>query len=77
MPNTQIGFIFLKTPQIRHRFSSHNKHNIFPVIRHEVYRATLDGDDYEFFGKSYSGTVHIDDFNLAIREGYVSLVIES
>jgi hypothetical protein len=49
-------------------------HNIFPVIRHEVYLARLEG---EFFGKSYSGTVDVDDFNLAIREGYVSLVIES
>lgn len=77
MPNTQIRFIFLKTPQIRHRFSSHNKHNIFPVIRHEVYLARLEGETYEFFGKSYSGTVNVDDFNLAIREGYVSLVIES
>jgi hypothetical protein len=52
-------------------------HNIFPVIRHEVYLARLEGETYEFFGKSYSGTVDVDDFNLAIREGYVSLVIES
>lgn len=77
MPNAQLKFIFLKTPQIRHRFNSHNKNNIFPVIRHEIYHAKLEGEMYEFFGKSYSGTVGVDDFNLAIREGYVSLVIES
>ena len=77
MPNTQLQFIFLKTPQIRHRFNSHSKSNIFPVIRHEIYYAKLTGETYEFFGKSFSGTVNVDDFNLAIREGYVSLVIES
>lgn len=77
MPNAHLKFVFLKTPQIRHRFSSHDKHNIFPIIRHEIYHAKLSGETYEFFGKSFSGTVKVDDFNLAIREGYVSLVIES
>lgn len=77
MPYAQLKFVFLKTPQIRHRFNSHNKHNIFPVILHEIYHAKLEGETYEFFGKSYSGTVHVDDFNMAIREGYVSLVIDS
>ena len=77
MSNAHLKFVFLKTPQIRHRFSSNNKHNIFPVIRHEIYHAKLSGETYEFFGKSFSGTVKVDDFNTAIREGYVSLVIES
>ena len=77
MSNVHLKFVFLKTPQIRHRFNSHNKHNIFPVIRHEIYHAKLTGETYEFFGKSFSGAVHVDDFNTAIREGYVSLVIES
>ena len=77
MPYAHLKFVFLKTPQIRHRFTSHNKHNIFPVIRHEIYHAKLTGETYEFFGKSFSGTVKVDDFNMAIREGYVSLVIES
>jgi len=75
--NLQLKFFFLKTPQIRHRFNSHNKHNIFPVIRHEIYHAKLAGETYEFFGKSFSGTVTVDNFNMAIREGYVSLVIDS
>lgn len=66
MPNAELKFIFLKTPQIRHRFSSHNKNNIFPVIRHEIYYAKLAGEIYEFFGKSYSGTVTVDDFHEAI-----------
>ncbi|CAM8655168.1 hypothetical protein MCEMAEM21_00096 [Oxalobacteraceae bacterium] len=77
MSNVHLKFIFLKTPQIRHRFNSHNKHNIFPVIRHEIYHAKLTEETYEFFGKSFSGTVTVDNFNMAIREGYVSLVIES
>ena len=77
MTNAHLKFVFLKTPQIRHRFTSHNKHNIFPVIRHEIYHAKLTEETYEFFGKSFSGTVKVDDFNMAIREGYVSLVIES
>ena len=77
MSNVQLKFIFLKTPQIRHRFTSNNKHNVFPVIRHEIYHAKLTEETYEFFGKSFSGTVKVDDFNMAIREGYVSLVIDS
>jgi hypothetical protein len=77
MSNVHLKFIFLKTPQIRHRFNSRNKHNIFPVIRLEIYHAKLTEETYEFFGKSFSGTVTVDNFNMAIREGYVSLVIES
>jgi len=67
----------LKTPQIRHRFSSGKNHHAYPVIRHEIYHAKLVGDSYEFFGRSYSGVVSVDDFHAAIREGYVSLVLES
>ena len=77
MINPQLKFVFLKTPQIKHRFSSNNSQQIFPVIRHEIYHAKLAGETYEFFGKSFSGTVTVDDFNMAIREGYVSLVMES
>ncbi len=77
MTNAHLKFVFLKTPQIRHRFSSNNSQQVFPVIRHEIYHAQLTGETYEFFGKSFSGTVKVDDFNLAMREGYVSLVIES
>jgi len=47
------------------------------VIRHEIYHAKLAGETYEFFGKSFSGTVTVDDFMTALREGYVSLVMES
>ncbi len=77
MTNAHLKFVFLKTPQIRHRFSSNNSQQVFPVIRHEIYHAKLSGETYEFFGKSFSGTVKVDDFNVAIREGYISLVIES
>ena len=77
MINPQLKFVFLKTPQIRHRFSSNNSQQIFPVIRHEIYHAKLAGETYEFFGKSFSGTVTVDNFIMAIREGYVSLVMES
>ena len=77
MTTADLKFVFLKTPQIRHRFNSHDKHNIFPVIRHEIYYAKFNGEAYEFYGKSYSGQVAIDDFNRAIREGYVSLVVDS
>jgi hypothetical protein len=77
MTNGQLRFIFLKTPQIRHRFSSNNSQQIFPVIHHEIYNAKIVGDSYEFFGRSFSGVVKVDDFNLAIREGYVSIVLES
>jgi len=77
MTNGQLKFIFLKTPQIRHRFSSGKNHHAYPVIRHEIYHAKLVGDSYEFFGRSYSGVVSVDDFHVAIREGYVSLMLES
>jgi len=77
MANGQLKFIFLKTPQIRHRFSSGKNHHAYPVIRHEIYHAKLVGDSYEFFGRYYSGVVSVDDFHTAIREGYVSLVLES
>jgi len=76
VPDTQLKFVFIKTPQIKHRFTSHNKQNIFPVMRQEIYYAKREGENYEFFGKTYSGTVHIDGFNLAIREGYISVVID-
>lgn len=77
MKNADLKFVFLKTPQIRHRFKSHNQHNIFPIIRHEIYYAKRAAESYEIIGKSYSGQVAIDDFNLAIQEGYVSLVVDS
>lgn len=77
MVNAELKFIFLKTPQIRHRFVSQIKNsNLFPVVRDETYYANLVGEKYEFFGRSYSGFVNVDDFNKAIREGYVSLVIK-
>jgi len=71
-----IKFIFLKTPQIRHRFNSHNQNNLFPIIRHEIYYARLIDETYEFSGRSFSGSVHVNDFMLAIREGYVTLVTD-
>ena len=77
MKNGQLKFIFLKTPQIKHRFSSGKNQLIYPVIRDEIYHAKLVGDSYEFFGRSYSGVVNADDFNFVIRGGYVSLVLES
>jgi hypothetical protein len=77
MANGQLKFIFLKTPQIKHRFSSGKNQLIYPVIRDEIYHAKLVGNSYEFFGRSYSGVVNADDFNFAIRGGYVSLVLES
>jgi hypothetical protein len=77
MAHGQLKFIFLKTPQIKHRFSSGKNQLIYPVIRDEIYHAKLVGNSYEFFGRSYSGVVNADDFNFAIRGGYVSLVLES
>ncbi len=77
MLDRHLKFIFLKTPQIRHRFSSSNSQHIYPVIRHEIYHARLVDDTYEFFGRSYSGKVKVEDFNVAIREGYISLVLDS
>jgi hypothetical protein len=76
MFDVHFKFIFLKTPQIRHRFTSHNKKIVFPVIRHEIYHASLMDNTYEFFGKSFSGSVSVDDFNYALREEYVSIVTD-
>ena len=73
----EFKFVFLKTPQLRHKFMSYDKHNIFPIIRHEIYHAKLVEEIYEIFGKSFSGAVTVDDFNRAIHEGYVSLVIDA
>jgi hypothetical protein len=70
-------FFFLKTPQKKHRFISHVKNKNYPVIRLEIYRAISVGETYDFFGKSYSGIVAVDDFKTAIREGYVSLVVST
>jgi hypothetical protein len=69
-------FVFLKTPQKKHRFISHVKNKNYPVIRLEIYHAKSVSETYDFFGKSYSGIVAIDDFKIAIREGYVSLVAD-
>jgi hypothetical protein len=77
MVDAEIKFIFLKTPQIKHRFISLIKNKNFPVIRKEIYCAESVGNAYEFHGDSYSGAVDIDDFDTAIREGYVSLVLDS
>jgi hypothetical protein len=77
MLDGHLKFIFLKMPQIRHRFNSNNKQQIYPIIRHEIYHAKLVDDTYEFFGRSYSGMVKVEDFNVAIREGYISLVLDS
>ena len=63
MGNSELKFVFLKTPQLRHKFMSHDTLNIFPVIRHEIYYAKLVEEHYEIFGRSYSGAVAIDDFN--------------
>jgi hypothetical protein len=77
MNNAQLKFIFLKTPQKKHGFISHIKNNNYPVIRQEIYYANSVGFTYEFFGKSFNGVVNIDNFNLAIQQGFVSLVLET
>ncbi len=76
MSYENIKFIFLKTPQLRHRFQTNNENQIFPIIRHEVYRAKLVNETYQFFGNSFYGTVSEEDFITAIREGYVELIDE-
>jgi len=76
MESPEFMFVFLKTPQKKHRFISHVKNKNYPVIRLEIYHAKSLGETYDFFGKSYSGIVAIDDFKTAIREGYVSLVAD-
>ena len=76
MNNAQLKFIFLKTPQKKHGFIPYVKNN-HPAIRHEVYYTNSVGVTYEFFGKSFNGVVSIDNFNLAIQQGFVSLVLET
>ena len=76
MNNAQLKFIFLKTPQKKHGFISHIKNN-YPVIRQEIYYTNFVDVEYEFFGKSFNGVVSIDNFNLAIQQGFVSLVLET
>ena len=77
MNNSELKFIFLKTPQVKHGFISYEKNNNYPVIRHEFYYANSVGDTYEFFGKSFSGIITITAFNYAIQQGYVSLVLDT
>jgi len=77
MTNAHLKFVFLKTPQLRHKFRTHSGRQIFPLVRDEIYHAIVVDGQYEFFGKSAFGVVSVDDFNMAIREGCVSLVIES
>ena len=74
MEQQEIKFIFLKTPQLRHRFKGINSKHISPVIKHEVYKAKLEDDNYEFEGRSYSGSISKKNFIVAIEEGYVLLV---
>jgi hypothetical protein len=71
-------FIFREIHEIAifDRFISHVKNKNYPVIRLEIYYAKSVGETYDFFGKSYSGIIAIDDFKTAIREGYVSLVAD-
>ncbi len=76
MEQEEIKFIFLKTPQLRHQFKGINSKHIVPVIKHEIYKAKLSEDNYEFEGRSYSGTVSKESFFSAIREGYVLVIKE-
>ena len=77
MEQEVIQFIFLKTPQLRHRFKGINSKHISPVIKHEVYSAKkLDDNNYEFEGRSYSGSVSYEDFKVAIEEDYISLITD-
>ncbi len=77
MINFPIKFIFLKTPQLRHNFRCHRGNLVFPIIRSEIYQARQSDGKYEFYGKAISGVVSVDDFHTAIKEGYVSLTVES
>lgn len=77
MSNVHLKFIFLKTPQIRHRFSSNNSRQVFPVIRHEIYYAVIEKANYKFFGKSYSGDVSIKNFKIAVEESYISIISDT
>ena len=74
MEHKQVKFIFIKTPQVRHRFMSSNGNQFFPVTKDEIYQAKLVGEIYEFFGRSLSGAVTKEDFKSAIEEGFISLV---
>ncbi len=70
----RVKFVFIKTPQFRHQFKTNNTNQIFPIIKHEIYQATLVDDIYKFYGSSFSGAVSEENFLVAIREGYISLV---
>ena len=74
MEHKQIKFIFIKTPQVKHRFMTSNGKQFFPVIKDEIYQAKLVGEIYEFFGRSSSGAVTEEDFRSAIVEGFISIV---
>ena len=74
MEHNQVKFIFIKTPQVRHRFMSSNGNQFFPVTKDEIYQANLVGEIYEFFGRSFSGAVTEEEFRSAIEEGFISLV---
>ena len=68
MEQEEIKYIFIKTPQLRHRFKGINSKHISPVIKHEVYTAKkLADNNYEFEGRSYSGTVSYEDFSGCYR----------
>ncbi len=74
MDEYKLKFIFLKTPQIRHNFKSNYNIQLFPIIIDEVYQAELKEENYEFIGKSNSGSVSKKDFINAMGEGYISLI---
>ncbi len=74
MEHKQVKFIFIKTPQVRHRFMTSNGNQFFPVTKDEIYQAKLVGEIYEFFGRSFSGAVTEEDFRSAIEEGFISIV---
>ena len=74
MEEYKLKFIFLKTPKLRHHFKLNFNKQLFSIIIDEIYQAELIDENYEFIGKSNSGTVSKKDFINAMGEGYISLI---
>lgn len=77
MREKNFKFRFLKTPQIKHNFTTVKGQTVFPNVMFEIYDGLAGDDGYIYVsGKNLSGKILDIDFKNAFREGVIELIIE-
>lgn len=77
MAESNIKFIFIKTPQLRFGFRTHKGYPAFPRIGSVIYEARLKQGKVEFSGIDMTGNVSQNDFEEALKLGFIGLINES